>query len=226
MRDHRTGRKCSLCGGVLLDSIINFGESLPEDALQLAFDHANKADLCLVLGSSLTVSPANEVPETVGLRRGAKLVICNLQKTPLDRVSHLRIFSEADGLMTRVMKALDLEIPRFLLRRRLAIRHETKGDDQQQVTLLGLDVDDTPASFLRSVRLGSTRRVIRSEPFTFSLRDGLNSGDRLDFELEFMGHYNEPNLVIADEYLGQSGCRSVFNLQYDPSTGQWIVAKE
>ena len=30
VHDHRTGRKCALCGGVLLDSIINFGESLPE----------------------------------------------------------------------------------------------------------------------------------------------------------------------------------------------------
>lgn len=61
VRDHRTGRKCTRCGGVLHDSIVNFGESLPAEALQRAFDNATKADLCLVLGSSLTVSPANEV---------------------------------------------------------------------------------------------------------------------------------------------------------------------
>jgi NAD-dependent SIR2 family protein deacetylase len=62
--DHRTGRRC-LCGGILLDTIINFGEGLPEKELQLARDHANKADLCLVLGSSVSVTPACTIPEAV-----------------------------------------------------------------------------------------------------------------------------------------------------------------
>lgn len=56
---------CVLCGGVLVDSIVNFGEDLPEDTLKTAFENADKADLCLVLGSSLTVTPACKVPEKV-----------------------------------------------------------------------------------------------------------------------------------------------------------------
>ena len=50
--NHYTGRKCDKpdCDGLLQDSIINLGENLPRDELQKAFDHAEKADLCLVLG--------------------------------------------------------------------------------------------------------------------------------------------------------------------------------
>jgi len=69
VHDHRTGRTCVLCGGILVDSIINFGEMLPQDSIQEAFEKAQIADLCLVLGSSLTVSPACDIPKTVGEKK-------------------------------------------------------------------------------------------------------------------------------------------------------------
>jgi NAD-dependent SIR2 family protein deacetylase len=51
--NHLTGRKCDKpeCATPLKDSIINFGENLPEDILEKAFKHAEQADLCLVLGT-------------------------------------------------------------------------------------------------------------------------------------------------------------------------------
>ena len=55
---HKTGRECEKCSGPLKDSIINFGEKLPEVVITAAFNHAKSADLCLALGSSLTVNPA------------------------------------------------------------------------------------------------------------------------------------------------------------------------
>ena len=50
--DHLTGRHCDkpACKGPLKDSIIHFGENLPEGELEKAFKHAEQADLCLVLG--------------------------------------------------------------------------------------------------------------------------------------------------------------------------------
>ena len=77
MFDHRTSRNCEDpdCRGYLEDSIINFGENLPERELTNAFDHAGKADLCIVLGSSLRVRPACQVPEVV-LGKGGRVVIC------------------------------------------------------------------------------------------------------------------------------------------------------
>lgn len=226
VRDHRTGRKCALCGGVLLDSIINFGEALPERALEAAFENAEKADLCLVLGSSLTVSPANEVPEVTGRKRGAKVVICNLQSTPLDKQSHMRIYSETDELMRRVMEGLGFSIPKFILQRTLVIRSKTTCDKRQEITLSGLDVDATPVSFLQSVRLEDSRRVVRSEPFKFNLRETSSPGTLFKFELEFIGHYNEPNLVVAYNYPEDEGEEDMFSLEFDPNAGIWQTIKK
>ncbi|KAI4091391.1 MAG: hypothetical protein LQ339_008143 [Xanthoria mediterranea] len=177
VRDHRTGRKCARCGGILHDSIINFGESLPAQPLKRAHDHAKKADLCLVLGSSLTVTPANEVPESVGQKRGAKLAICNLQNTPIDHLSDLRIHSKTDELMLRVMDKLNLAIPSFVLHRHLLIKTDITGKERNQLTVLGVDVDGTPVTFLKSVRLDYNRRVARSEPFVLDFRGTLETWD-------------------------------------------------
>ena len=60
---------------MLHDSIVNFGENLPESELTAAMEHSNKADLCIVLGSSLRVRPACLMPQMV-LENGGRLVIC------------------------------------------------------------------------------------------------------------------------------------------------------
>jgi mono-ADP-ribosyltransferase sirtuin 6 len=209
----------------LHDSIINFGESLPANHLQRAFDHAKKSDLCLVLGSSLMVTPANEIPEVVGQRKGAKLAICNLQKTPLDGLSDLRIHSKTDDLMIRVMEKLDIPIPPFILHRRLAVELETK-DNRHQLTIRGVDVDGTPVTFLRSVKLEYNRRVARSEPFVINFRGDLDSGTQLKLELEFMGHYGEPNLEIIHEYHNEKDTQTLHLLEYNPHTGEWRASKQ
>lgn len=63
--EHKTGRKCDnpKCGGDLEDTIINFNENLRETDLDLGFGHSAEADLHLVLGSSLRVTPAANMPE-------------------------------------------------------------------------------------------------------------------------------------------------------------------
>ncbi|ORY58116.1 DHS-like NAD/FAD-binding domain-containing protein [Pseudomassariella vexata] len=226
IHDHRTGRKCTRCGGVLLDSIINFGESLPTQPLQDALNHAMKADLCLVLGSSLTVTPADEIPGVVGRNSGAKLVICNLQTTPLDQLADLRVFSDADDLMARVMGKLGVPIPPFILHRRLVVKVESKGDKRHQLTVSGVDVDDTPVTFLHSVKLEGNRRVARSEPFVINIRDKLAAGVVLKLELEFMGHYGEPNLEIDYGVGGEDGSQAWYRLEYNPQTGAWKTSTE
>ena len=60
-----TGRECDdpACKGPLRDSIINFGENLPKNELTNAEHEGENADLCLAMGSSLTVTPAADIPE-------------------------------------------------------------------------------------------------------------------------------------------------------------------
>ena len=47
----------------------------------------------------LTVTPACTISTKFGERQGAKLAICNLQKTPVDDITDYRIFTETDTLM-------------------------------------------------------------------------------------------------------------------------------
>ena len=225
IHDHRTGRKCTQCGGNLHDTIINFGEFLPEEPLKLARSHAKKADLCLVLGSSLSVPPASGIPETVGKSKKGKMIICNLQDTFMENLASMHIWSESDLLMTKVMDKLGYTIPAFILKRRLVIKMEKDTHGRQLIVLTGVDNDGIPVSYLMSVKLENSRRVIRAEPFSFTFRETLEVGDKLEFVLELMGHYDEPNVVVGFEVPGEDGEEMVFDMHYDPSTGEWITMR-
>ena len=54
--------------------------------------------------------------QTVGERR-QRLVIVNLQCTPLDSVAQLRIFAKCDDVSKLLMSKLGLTIPEFRLKR-------------------------------------------------------------------------------------------------------------
>ncbi|KAK4202081.1 putative mono-ADP-ribosyltransferase sirtuin, partial [Triangularia verruculosa] len=226
--DHRTGRKCSMpgCSGVLLDTIINFGEYLFEQPLELARQNARKADLCLVLGSSLTVPPACSIPELVGKSKKAKLAVCNLQSTPLDHLvkeESMRIFAKTDDLMIAVMGYLGLGVPQFVLRRRLSVKVVGGERDRNQIILQGVDVDGTPSTFLKSVKLEGTRRPAVTEPFTVGFRMEECQEVDLKLELEFMGNYFEPNIEIVHS-TRQS--ERLYLLEYSPYTREWQVSAD
>ena len=89
------------CGGAYKPDITFFGESLPEDAFGKSNELAAKADVMLVLGTSLTVFPAAGLPQ-VTLRNGGRVFIVNAQPTPLDEYAEARYpdlvqFAEAFG---------------------------------------------------------------------------------------------------------------------------------
>jgi NAD-dependent deacetylase len=81
--------RCPGCGRILKPAITFFGESLPAEALREATDEAQKADLLLVLGTSLTVYPAAGLPQDT-LRNGGEIVIVNNMPTPLDNQAVLK----------------------------------------------------------------------------------------------------------------------------------------
>ncbi|WP_256237062.1 hypothetical protein [Bacillus sp. EB600] len=63
---------------------------MPREDFEHAEMEVEKADLFIVLGSSLSVSPANHFP-IIAKQHGAKLVIINLEKTDLDSKANLVI---------------------------------------------------------------------------------------------------------------------------------------
>jgi len=74
---------CKACGGITRPGIVLFGEMLPQDVFQQAEQESSKAELFIVLGSSLSVSPANMFP-MLAKENGAKLIIVNREPTPYD----------------------------------------------------------------------------------------------------------------------------------------------
>ena len=71
------------CGGAFKPDITFFGESLPEEAFLRSQELAIRADVMLVLGTSLTVFPAAGLPRLT-LQKGGKIFIVNAQPTSLD----------------------------------------------------------------------------------------------------------------------------------------------
>ncbi|HSV31340.1 MAG TPA: Sir2 family NAD-dependent protein deacetylase [Atribacteraceae bacterium] len=87
-----------LCGGLLRPDVVLFGDQLPDDfskAQMLARSHP-----VLVVGSSLTVSPANLLPSVA-----PELVIVNVGPTPYDDRATYR-FQEKAGVFFPRLHAL------------------------------------------------------------------------------------------------------------------------
>ncbi len=95
------------CGGIFRPNVVLFGEPLPQEAFQNALADSERAELFIVLGSSLTVTPANQMP-VIAKRSGAKLVIVNMDETPLDGMADLVIHGEKIG---ELLEKLDSRLP-------------------------------------------------------------------------------------------------------------------
>lgn len=86
------------CSAAFKPDITFFGEALPEEAFRQAQELAIRADVMLVLGTSLTVFPAAGLPRLT-LQRGGKVFIVNAQPTPLDEYAEARYESLQDFAM-------------------------------------------------------------------------------------------------------------------------------
>lgn len=75
--------RCRRCGGLIKPDIVFYGEELDDRLWREAETDFSRADLLLVLGSSLTVYPVASLPELT-LQAGGKVIIVNAQPTFLD----------------------------------------------------------------------------------------------------------------------------------------------
>jgi NAD-dependent deacetylase len=94
--------RCDACKGPLKPATISFGQSMPVAETQAAYEHSSTCGLFIVIGSSLVVQPAAQMP-VIAKQNGAMLVIINRDETPCDPIADYVVNAQAGAAMATVI---------------------------------------------------------------------------------------------------------------------------
>jgi NAD-dependent deacetylase len=78
---------------------------MPEAAVHQAFDLARQADVMLVVGTSLVVYPAAEIP-LVAVKSGARMIVLNAEPTPFDHLAAIVIHGRAGEVLPEIVRLI------------------------------------------------------------------------------------------------------------------------
>ena len=99
--------RCRHCGGMRLKpTVVLFGEAMPPDAIGEAFELASRADVMLVVGTSLVVFPAADVP-LAAVRAGARMIVVNAEPTPFDGLAEVVIHGRSGEVLPEIVSVID-----------------------------------------------------------------------------------------------------------------------
>jgi NAD-dependent deacetylase len=96
---------CPACGEVLKPDVVFFGELLPEDAIDQAYELARFARLLLVVGSTLEVWPVSQLPEETRAAGGV-VAIVNKGPTSFDDRAAVKIEGSAGETLAALVEEL------------------------------------------------------------------------------------------------------------------------
>ncbi|WP_394559374.1 NAD-dependent deacylase [Aquipseudomonas alcaligenes] len=96
--------RCEHCAGPMRPGVVWFGESLPQAALQQAFDAAAQCDLLLSIGTSGQVYPAAQVPQ-IAVQAGATVVHINPQSQACSAAREYALQGAAGVLLPQLLAA-------------------------------------------------------------------------------------------------------------------------
>jgi NAD-dependent deacetylase len=91
---------CSDCGGLLKPATISLGQQLRQEDLAKAVLGAKAADLVIALGSTLSVTPAADIP-LLAAKSGAPYVVVNRGETAHD--GHPAVTLRLDGDVAQIL---------------------------------------------------------------------------------------------------------------------------
>jgi NAD-dependent deacetylase len=96
---------CPKCNGLLKSDTVSFGEPIPPDVLARCAEHAARADLVLLGGTSATVYPAAgfaiEIKE-----RGGRLIEVNLYESEISRICDLSLRGPSADVLPRLTRTI------------------------------------------------------------------------------------------------------------------------
>lgn len=102
--------RCPQCGSPLRPDVVWFGEMLPPQAIEAAWQAARSCDLFFSIGTSGLVEPAASLP-FVALRHGAVVVEINLDPTPLTSATTYAFAGPSGEILPALLKATWAEGP-------------------------------------------------------------------------------------------------------------------
>ncbi len=95
--------RCRKCGSYYVKPrVVFFGEPLPSDVLAEAMEVSRKADVFIVVGSSLVVYPAARLPHMAKMA-GAKMIMVNAEPTMDDGMFDVVIYGRAGEIMPKIV---------------------------------------------------------------------------------------------------------------------------
>jgi NAD-dependent deacetylase len=109
IREEEDVPRCRKCGGLLKPDAVFFGEAIPSKALMISQVQSQKCDLLLVIGTSLQVYPAAQIPLAVKLKYPpATVVEVNREPSALhQQVTDHLLLGSAGEIMTLLMEELE-----------------------------------------------------------------------------------------------------------------------
>lgn len=96
---------CPACGKILKPDVVLFEEMLPEDVWRKAEWGAKRADVIVVVGSSLEVSPANYLPYYT-YEAGGRIIINTLSRTYLDEAADVLLPYDVAEVMPAIAREI------------------------------------------------------------------------------------------------------------------------
>jgi NAD-dependent deacetylase len=103
MESRETVPLCTECGAVIKPDVVLYEEMLDERVVDRAVAHIRRADMLMVIGTSLEVFPAAGL---VNYYSGSRLVVINKSQTRYDNNADIVVHAAAGKVMSRVMEYL------------------------------------------------------------------------------------------------------------------------
>jgi len=97
--------KCQVCGGVIKPRVIFFGDALDVETLQTATEAVTSCDVILIVGSTLQVYPAAQLP-IIAAKRKKPIIIANYGPTELDPIASCRLEGKASEILPALVDSL------------------------------------------------------------------------------------------------------------------------
>ena len=97
--------KCSKCNGIVKVATISFGQPMNKSDMASASKISSECDLMMVMGSSLQVIPAGQLP-SLAMQSRSKVIIFNREKTSYDSFADIVVNDELKNICSKLIKEI------------------------------------------------------------------------------------------------------------------------